>query len=194
MVRNRSKVFLGGPPLVKMATGEVSDDESLGGADMHARTSGLADYMAEDEQDAIRIGRRIMARLNWRKSGPGPTTPPHPPVHDPDQLLGIASVDPKVPFDPRDVIARVVDGSTFDEFKPLYGTSLVTGWASIHGFPVGILANARGILFSEEAEKGSQFIQLANQIDTPSSSCRTPPVSWSVPSTSRAASSRTAPR
>ncbi|AFC48683.1 MULTISPECIES: acyl-CoA carboxylase subunit beta [Mycobacteriaceae] len=167
MVRNRSKVFLGGPPLVKMATGEVSDDESLGGADMHARTSGLADYMAEDEQDAIRIGRRIMARLNWRKNGPGPTTPPHPPVHDPDQLLGIASVDPKVPFDPRDVIARVVDGSAFDEFKPLYGTSLVTGWASIHGFPVGILANARGILFSEEAEKGSQFIQLANQIDTP---------------------------
>ncbi len=134
MVRNRSKVFLGGPPLVKMATGEVSDDESLGGADMHARTSGLADYMAEDEQDAIRIGRRIMARLNWRKNGPGPTTPPHPPVHDPDQLLGIASVDPKVPFDPRDVIARVVDGSAFDEFKPLYGTSLVTGWASIHGF------------------------------------------------------------
>ena len=111
---------------------------------MHARTSGLADYMAEDEQDAIRIGRRIMARLNWRKSGPGPTTPPHPPVHDPDQLLGIASVDPKVPFDPRDVIARVVDGSAFDESKPLYGTSLVTGWASIHGFPVGILANARG--------------------------------------------------
>ena len=101
------------------------------------------------------------------KSPEGPTTPPHPPVHDPDQLLGIASVDPKVPFDPRDVIARVVDGSAFDEFKPLYGTSLVTGWASIHGFPVGILANARGILFSEEAEKGSQFIQLANQIDTP---------------------------
>ena len=167
MVRNRSKVFLGGPPLVKMATGEVSDDESLGGADMHARTSGLADFMAEDEQDAIRIGRRIMARLNWRKCGTGPTLPPHPPKYDPDQLLGIASVDPKVPFDPRDVIARVVDGSAFDEFKPLYGTSLVTGWASIHGFPVGILANARGILFSEEAEKGSQFIQLANQIDTP---------------------------
>jgi acyl-CoA carboxylase subunit beta len=108
-----------------------------------------------------------MARLNWRKLGPGPTQSPTPPLRDPDQLLGIASVDPKVPFDPRDVIARIVDGSAFDEFKPLYGTSLVTGWASIHGYPVGILANARGILFSEEAEKAAQFIQLANQIDTP---------------------------
>ncbi|MCF7550753.1 carboxyl transferase domain-containing protein [Pseudonocardia sp. WMMC193] len=167
MVRNRSKVFLGGPPLVKMATGEESDDESLGGAEMHARVSGLADFMAEDEQDAIRIGRRVMARLNWRKQGPGPTMAPTPPLLDPEQLLGIASVDPKVPFDPRDVIGRVVDGSAFDEFKPLYGTSLVTGWASVHGYPVGILANARGILFSEEAEKAAQFIQLANQVDTP---------------------------
>ncbi len=168
MVRNRSKVFLGGPPLVKMATGEVSDDESLGGADMHARTSGLADYMAEDEQDAIRIGRRIMARLNWRKLGPGPTQPPTPPAARPprptprDRFGG-----PEGSLRPRDVIARIVDGSAFDEFKPLYGTSLVTGWASIHGYPVGILANARGILFSEEAEKAAQFIQLANQIDTP---------------------------
>lgn len=167
MVRNRSKVFLGGPPLVKMATGEVSDDESLGGGDMHARTSGLADYLAEDEQDAIRIGRRIMARLNWRKLGPGPTQPADPPLHDPDELLGIISVDPKVPFDPHDVISRIVDGSRFDDFKPLYGTSLVCGWASIHGYPVGILANAQGILFSEEAEKAAQFIQLANQVDTP---------------------------
>jgi len=167
MVRNRSKVFLGGPPLVKMATGEVSDDESLGGGEMHARTSGLADYLAEDEQDAIRLGRKIMSRLNWRKHGPGPTLPADPPVRDPEQLLGIASADPKVPFDPRDVIARVVDGSRFDEFKPLYGTSLVTGWASVHGYPLGILANARGILFSEEAEKATQFIQLANQVDTP---------------------------
>ena len=128
---------------------------------------GVGDVLAVDEEDCIRIGRRIMARLNWRKLGPGPTQSPTPPLRDPDQLLGIASVDPKVPFDPRDVIARIVDGSAFDEFKPLYGTSLVTGWASIHGYPVGILANARGILFSEEAEKAAQFIQLANQIDTP---------------------------
>lgn len=165
---------------------------------MHARTSGgLADYMAEDEQDAIRIGRRIMARLNWRKNGPpGPTTPPHPPVHDPpDQLLGIASVDPKVPFDPRDVIARVVDGSAFDEFKPLYGTSLVTGWAAIHGFPVASSPTHGGASCSvRRLRRVRSSSNWRIRSTPPSSSCRTPPVSWSVPSTSRAASSRTAPR
>jgi acetyl-CoA carboxylase carboxyltransferase component len=167
MIEGRSKVFLGGPPLVKMATGEESDDESLGGASMHARVSGLADYLARDELDAIRIGREIVARLNWRKLGPGPTEPPDEPRYDPDELLGIPSADLRVPFDPREVLARVVDGSRFDEFKPLYGPSLVTGFASIHGYPVGILANHRGVLFNEESEKAAQFIQLANQIDTP---------------------------
>jgi acyl-CoA carboxylase subunit beta len=167
MVKDRAKVFLGGPPLVKMATGEESDDESLGGAEMHARTSGLADYLAADEQDAIRIGRRIIGRLNWRKQGPAPADDYSEPVYDQEDLLGIVPTDLKVPFDPRDVIARVVDGSEFDEFKPLYGGSLVTGWARVHGYPVGILANARGVLFSEESQKAAQFIQLANQIDTP---------------------------
>ncbi len=167
MVAERAKVFLGGPPLVKMATGEESDDESLGGAEMHARTSGLADYLAVDEEDAIRIGRRIIARLNWRKQGPSPASVYSEPLYDAEDLLGIVPTDLKVPFDPRDVIARVVDGSDFDEFKPLYGTSLVTGWAQVHGYPVGILANARGVLFSEESQKAAQFIQLANQIDTP---------------------------
>ncbi|TDV55284.1 acyl-CoA carboxylase subunit beta [Actinophytocola oryzae] len=167
MVENRAKVFLGGPPLVKMATGEESDDESLGGAEMHARTSGLADYLAADEEDAIRIGRRIIARLNWRKLGPEPARDYGEPLYDAEELLGIVPTDLKVPFDPRDVIARVVDDSDFDEFKPLYGTSLVTGWARVHGYPVGILANARGVLFSEESQKAAQFIQLANQIDTP---------------------------
>ncbi|MGB3437846.1 MAG: carboxyl transferase domain-containing protein [Actinophytocola sp.] len=167
MVRERAKVFLGGPPLVKMATGEESDDESLGGAEMHARTSGLADYLAADEEDAIRIGRRIIARLNWRKQGPEPASVYSEPVCDAEDLLGIVPTDLKVPFDPRDVIARVVDGSDFDEFKPLYGTSLVTGWARVHGYPVGVLANAQGVLFSEESQKAAQFIQLANQIDTP---------------------------
>jgi acyl-CoA carboxylase subunit beta len=167
MVRDRAKVFLGGPPLVKMATGEDSDDEELGGAEMHARTSGLADLLAEDEVDALRLGRQIVARLNWRKRGPGPAQPADPPLFEADDLLGIVSADLRVPFDPRDVLARVVDGSRFDEFKPLYGPSLVTGWASIHGYPVGVLANARGVLFSEESEKATQFIQLANSADTP---------------------------
>jgi acetyl-CoA carboxylase carboxyltransferase component len=168
MIKERSKVFLAGPPLVKMATGEESDDESLGGAEMHARTSGLADYFAVDEQDAIRIGRQIVGRLNWHKRGPAPlVAEPAEPVHDAEDLLGIVPTDLKVPFDPREVIARVVDGSEFDEFKPLYGSSLVTGWASLHGYPIGVLANARGVLFAEEAEKAAQFIQLSNRADTP---------------------------
>ena len=167
MVAERAKVFLGGPPLVKMATGEDADDEELGGAEMHARSSGLADYLAADESDAIRLGRRIVRRLNWRKHGPPPRTDYSEPLFDSDELLGIVPSDLKVPFDPREVIARIVDGSDFDEFKPLYGTSLVTGWAELHGYPIGILANTRGVLFSEESQKAAQFIQLANQIDTP---------------------------
>ena len=166
MIRERSKVFLAGPPLVKMATGEESDDESLGGAEMHARTSGLADYFAADEFDAIRIGRRIVARLNWTKLGPRPRTVLEP-LADTGELLGIVPADLRIPFDPREVIARVVDGSDFDEFKPLYGGSLVTGWATLHGYPLGILANARGVLFSAESQKATQFIQLANQANTP---------------------------
>ena len=167
MIKERSKVFLAGPPLVKMATGEDADDEALGGAEMHARTSGLADYFARDEHEAISIGRRIVSRLNWRKQGPAPAADVAPPLYDEDELLGLVPTDLKVPFDPREVIARIVDGSDFDEFKPLYGSSLVTGWARLHGYPIGILANARGVLFSEESQKAAQFIQLANQIDTP---------------------------
>jgi acetyl-CoA carboxylase carboxyltransferase component len=166
MIKERSKVFLAGPPLVKMATGEESDDESLGGAEMHARTSGLADYFAVDELDAIRIGRRIVARLNWQKQGSaqGPVVEP---VADPEELLGVVPPDLRTPFDPREVIARIVDGSDFDEFTALYGSSLVTGWARVHGYPIGILANARGVLFSEESQKATQFIQLANRSNTP---------------------------
>ncbi|BEL04851.1 carboxyl transferase domain-containing protein [Actinoplanes sichuanensis] len=167
MVKDGAKVFLGGPPLVKMATGEESDDESLGGAEMHARTSGLADYLAVDELDALRIGRSIVRRLNWRKAGPAPRTDYAEPLLDTEDLLGIVPSDLKIPFDPREVIRRLVDGSEFDEFKPLYGPSLVTGWAQLHGHPIGILANAQGVLFSPEAQKAAQFIQLANQSDTP---------------------------
>ncbi|GEL22440.1 acetyl-CoA carboxylase carboxyltransferase subunit [Pseudonocardia sulfidoxydans NBRC 16205] len=167
LVDNRAKVFLGGPPLVKMATGEDADDEALGGADMHSRVSGLSDYFAVDELDAIRLGREIVSRINWRKLGPAPTLNPAPPRYDPEEILGIVSSDIKVPFDPREILARTVDDSDFDEYKPLYGTSLVTGWAQIHGYPVGVLANHRGVLFSEEAKKASEFILLANQTDTP---------------------------
>ncbi len=166
MIEGRSKVFLGGPPLVKMATGEESTDEELGGAAMHARTSGLADHLAVDEHDGIRITRRIVAGLGWEKLGPGPSLPPDPPVHDPEELLGIASVDLREPFDAHEVLARILDGSRFERFKPAYGPNLVTGWGSIHGFPVGVLAN-NGVLFSPESQKGAQFIQLANRRGTP---------------------------
>jgi acetyl-CoA carboxylase carboxyltransferase component len=151
---------------VKMAIDEDADEESLGGAEMHARTSGLADYLAADEPDALRIGRDIVGHLNWRKLGPGPSRPPVAPAYDPEELLGIASADVRVPFEVREVIARLVDSSEFEEFKPLYGTTLVTGWAHLDGMPIGILAN-NGILFSEEAEKGAQFIQLCERHDTP---------------------------
>lgn len=165
-VRNQSKVFLGGPPLVKMATGEDSDDETLGGAQMHAEVSGLADYLAEDEMDALRIAREVVAHLNWRKLGPGPTMLADPPVHDPDELLSMMPRDLQSLIDCREVIARVVDGSRFEEFKARYGTTLICGWASVHGFPVGILGN-NGPLFSESSEKAAQFIQLCNQQDIP---------------------------
>ena len=165
-IKKQSKVFLGGPPLVKMATGEDADEESLGGAEMHTKTSGLGDYLAEDEMDGIRMCREVVAHLNWCKHGPGPSLPIEEPIHDPEELLGIVSKDLRAPFDMRDVIARIVDGSRFEEFKPLYGPTLVCGWASIHGYPVGILGN-NGALFSESSEKAAQFIQLCNQIDVP---------------------------
>ncbi|GAA1997410.1 acyl-CoA carboxylase subunit beta [Brevibacterium samyangense] len=171
-VQNGAKVFLGGPPLVKMATGEIADDESLGGGDMHARKTGLADYLARDELEAISLGRDIVEHLHWEKKGPGPTELgptglAEPPLYDEDELLDIASVDLKVPFDPREVLARVLDGSRFEEHKPLYGTALVTGWGSIHGYPIGVIANARGVLFNEEARKGAEFILKCNQSDIP---------------------------
>jgi acetyl-CoA carboxylase carboxyltransferase component len=165
-IKKQSKVFLGGPPLVKMATGEDADDESLGGAEMHTQISGLGDYLAEDELDGIRMCREVVAHLNWRKHGPGPTLPADEPIYDPEELLGLVSRDLRSPLDIRDVVARIVDGSRFEEFKPLYGPTLVCGWASIHGYPIGILGN-NGALFSESSEKAAQFIQLCNQIDVP---------------------------
>ncbi|HXO24739.1 MAG TPA: carboxyl transferase domain-containing protein [Streptosporangiaceae bacterium] len=167
LVDGQAKVFLGGPPLVKMATGEDADDEQLGGARMHSEVSGLSDQFAVDERDCLRIGRQIVADLGWRKLGPGPSRPPEEPLYDREELLGLTPADFRIPVDPREILARIVDGSRFSEYKARYGTSLVTGWASIHGFPVGVLANHRGVLFSEEAKKASEFILLANQSDTP---------------------------
>jgi len=165
--RNAARVYLGGPPLVKMAIDEDADEEELGGAQMHARTSGLADYLGSDEPDTIRIGREIVAHLHWRAAGPGPATDsPEPPRYDPEDLLGIASADVRVPFEVREVLARVLDGSRFEEFKPLYGSTLVTGWGELCGYRVGVLAN-NGILFSAEANKGAQFVQLCNRMDVP---------------------------
>ncbi|MDH4075015.1 MAG: acyl-CoA carboxylase subunit beta [Acidimicrobiia bacterium] len=165
-IREQSKVFLGGPPLVQMATGEISDDETLGGAQMHAETSGLADYLANDELDALRICREVVAHLNHRKLGYGPTRSPVPPVHDPEELLGLIARDLHALIDVREVIARIVDGSEFEEFKARYGPTLICGWAWIHGYPVGIIGN-NGPLFSESSEKAAQFIQLCNQRDIP---------------------------
>ena len=165
-IRNQSKVFLGGPPLVKMATGEDANEEDLGGADMHTTISGLGDYLALDEMDGIRMCREVMRHLNWKKLGPEPNPDFEEPIHPAEDMLGLVSEDLRSPFDIREVIARITDGSYFEEFKPLYGPTLICGWSSIHGYPVGILGN-NGALFSESAEKAAQFIQLCNQIDVP---------------------------
>lgn len=164
MVKEEAKVFLAGPPLVKMATNEVTDEESLGGAKMHSTLSGVSDYFAEDEQEAIRLAREVMSYL---KS-------PHQknfeevkePLYDKEEILGAVSADVRIPFDQRELIARIVDGSEFSEFKPLFGNTLITGYAHINGYRVGIIAN-NGVLFSDAANKGAHFIQLCNQNDTP---------------------------
>ncbi len=166
VIKKQSKIFLAGPPLVKMATGEESDDETLGGAQMHAEVSGLGEYLAEDEPDALRLCREVMSHLNWKKAGRPTSMKADLPVHDPEDLLGIMSPDLRRPVDVRDVVARVVDGSRFEEFKPRYGTTLICGWASIEGYPVGILCN-NGVLDPESAEKAAHFVQLNNQIDVP---------------------------
>ena len=166
VIKEQSKIFLAGPPLVKMATGEESDDETLGGAQMHADVSGLGEYLAEDERDACRLCREVVSHLNWRKAGPSPSLRADPPVLDPEEMLGIMSPALRRQVDIRDVIGRVVDGSRFEEFKPRYGSTLVCGWASIDGYPVGILGN-NGVIYPESAEKGAHFIQLCNQIDVP---------------------------
>ena len=166
IVRGQGTIFLGGPPLVKAATGEVVSAEDLGGGDLHARTSGVVDHLAADDADALRIVRTIVATLGPRPPRPWEVTSTEPPAVDPDQLYGVVPTDPRTPYDVREVIARIVDGSRFAEFKKEYGTTLVTGFARIHGHPVGVIAN-NGVLFGESALKGAHFIELCDQRGIP---------------------------
>ncbi len=166
IVRNQGTIFLGGPPLVKAATGEEVTAEELGGADVHSRQSGVTDYYATDDGHAIGIARRIIANLNRMRRCYLELRAPRDPLFAADELYGIVPADARTPYDVRDVIARIVDGSEFEEFKALYGETLICGFAHIHGFPVGILAN-NGILFSESALKGAHFIELASQRGIP---------------------------
>ncbi len=166
MVRNQATIFLAGPPLVRAATGEVVSAEDLGGADVHCKTSGVADHYAENDEHALALARRCIANLNWRKQGRLALQAPQAPRYAADELYGVIPADAKQPYDVREVIARLVDGSVFDEFKALYGTTLVTGFAHIHGYPVGIVAN-NGILFGESAQKGAHFVQLCCQRGIP---------------------------
>ncbi|KAF1697650.1 carboxyl transferase domain-containing protein [Pseudoxanthomonas koreensis] len=166
IVKNQGTIFLGGPPLVKAATGEVVDAESLGGADVHTSVSGVADHYAEDDAHALQIARGIVGHFNRRKVVPVAVREPCEPLYPAEELYGIVPVDTRRPFDIREVIARLVDGSEFEEFKARYGKTLVTGFAHLHGYPVGIVAN-NGILFSESALKGAHFIELCNQRGIP---------------------------
>ena len=166
IVRNQGTIFLGGPPLVKAATGEIVTAEDLGGADLHSRTSGVTDHYAENDSHALGIARRIVANLNHTKPVSLAVRAPAPPLRDPAELQGLIPADRRRPYDVREVIARIVDGSELDEFKQLYGQTLVTGFAHIWGYPVGIVAN-NGILFGESAQKGAHFIELCAQRGIP---------------------------
>ena len=166
IVRNQGTIFLGGPPLVKAATGEEVTAEELGGGELHSRTSGVTDHLATDDAHALQIVRDIVATLAPRAALPWERAPVQAPAVDPEQLLGVVPTDLRKPYDAREIVARIVDGSRFHEFKELYGPTLVTGFAHIHGHPVGILAN-NGILFSESALKGAHFIELCDQRKTP---------------------------
>ncbi|MFU8878584.1 MAG: acyl-CoA carboxylase subunit beta, partial [Wenzhouxiangellaceae bacterium] len=166
IVKEQGTIFLGGPPLVKAATGEEVDAETLGGGDVHTRLSGVADHLAENDTHALAMARDIVAHLNRKPVNPLATQPATEPLYPAEDLYGILPDDTRYPFEVREIIARIVDGSEFQEFKARYGTTLVTGFAHIHGLPVGIVAN-NGILFSESALKGAHFIELCNQRNIP---------------------------
>lgn len=166
IVKNQGTIFLAGPPLVKAATGEVVSAEDLGGGDVHTRLSGVADYLAEDDTHALALARQAVAGLNRKKPETVTVQPVEPPHYDPDEIPGLVPTDLRTPYDIREVIARVVDGSRFDEFKARYGETLITGFAHIWGMPVGLIAN-NGVLFSESAVKGAHFVELCSQRKIP---------------------------
>ncbi len=166
IVKEQGTIFLAGPPLVKAATGEVVTAEDLGGGDVHTRLSGVADYLAEDDAHALALARRAVAGLNRAKPATVHWESPEDPAYDPEEILGVVPGDLRTPYDIREVIARMVDGSRFDEFKPRFGETLVTGFAHVKGCPVGIIAN-NGVLFSESAQKGAHFVELCSQRDIP---------------------------
>ena len=166
IVKDQGTIFLGGPPLVKAATGEVVSAEDLGGADVHTRISGVADHYAENDAHALAIARRIVGNLNWRKRPPLSLSEPRPPLYAAEELYGVIPTDTKKPFDIREIIARIVDGSDFDEFKARYGTTIVCGFARVWGYPLGIIAN-NGILFSESSLKAAHFVELCAQRGIP---------------------------
>lgn len=166
IVKGNGTIFLGGPPLVKAATGEVVSAEDLGGAHVHCAISGVADHFAHDDYHALHIARRIVGNLNREKKVPTTVVDVEDPLYPADELNGIIPADSRKPFDVRQIIARLVDGSKFDEFKQMYGTTLVTGFATLYGYPIGIVAN-NGILFSESSKKGAHFIELCSQRGIP---------------------------
>ena len=166
IVRKQGTIFLGGPPLVKAATGEVVDAETLGGGDVHSRISGVTDYLAKDDSEALDTVREIVSNLNWRKAAPLKVRESQQPVYPTEEIYGIVPRDFRFTYDVREVIARIVDGSELQEFKALYGPTLVCGFAHLYGYPVGVIAN-NGILFSESAQKGAHFIQLCNRRGVP---------------------------
>ncbi len=166
IVKGTGTIFLGGPPLVKAATGEEVTAEELGGADVHTRLSGVADYFAEDDEHALRLARTILSTLNRVKTMPADVAAPEDPAYDPSEIYGIVSADVRKPYDVREIVARLVDGSRFDEFKQRYAPTIVTGFARLHGFLVGIIAN-NGVLFSESALKATHFIELCNMRGVP---------------------------
>jgi 3-methylcrotonyl-CoA carboxylase beta subunit len=166
IVRNQGTIFLGGPPLVKAATGEVVDAETLGGGDVHSRISGVTDYLAKDDAEALSMVRTSISNLNWNKQCPLKLREAAEPLYSADELYGVVSEEFRFPYDVREVIARLVDASEFQEFKSLYGPTLVCGFAHLYGYPVGIVAN-NGIMFSESAQKGAHFVQLCNRRGIP---------------------------